>query len=215
MIKKNYYELFGISPNTPKEQIWQKVIDLQRKFFDDNPTNDHKEWWERYKKFNNILGVLTNDKERERYNKHLAEFGSDENFQLRFDIRKSEREENAKYFASIRNKVSKKNEEDKKKLKWEWWKTHYDMQKALEKIAEMNKEWNCWYCQRPYEKLIIPSKQKLEPKLCLVCFAFLQGHTLGKGGKISKEHLNNAVEMIKKVERNWALATEFEIISVE
>jgi DnaJ-class molecular chaperone len=109
MLKKNYYELLGVSPNITKEQIWEEYERLRRKFFAEYPRArvSKKEKKESEDAFMIALGILTDIEERKRYDKHLKQFGSDENFPSDYDFAKG----NFDKLASILIRVTEKEKE--------------------------------------------------------------------------------------------------------
>ncbi|CAG8547861.1 19116_t:CDS:10, partial [Racocetra fulgida] len=67
-----------ISPKNNKditeEQIWDEFNKLKVWFYQENPVNSEEEKKERFRKFNNILGTLTDAEERKRYDDCLNQF---------------------------------------------------------------------------------------------------------------------------------------------
>lgn len=76
-MKKNLYEILGVSPNATKEEIREKYIELVKKYHPD--VNSSEDATEKSQEINEAYDVLSNDSKRKEYDESLKNNNSEEN----------------------------------------------------------------------------------------------------------------------------------------
>ena len=76
-MKKNLYEILGVSPNATKEEIREKYIELVKKYHPD--VNSSEDATEKSQEINEAYDILSNDSKRKEYDESLKNNNSEEN----------------------------------------------------------------------------------------------------------------------------------------
>jgi hypothetical protein len=214
MPKKNYYQLLGVKQDAEEEEIGEAYL----KYIDEEDLFAGKGGWrgkggkttdkEREKKEKEvvtIVAVLTDPNERKRYDEHLEKFGHDEQFKPIFNAWTDD-------WSEIIKKVKEWCEEEIEEVEFKWWKSLRKMNKKMRKsLGKETRGWKCENCYQTCEKIIIPSEENSELKLCLICFIYLQGQKAGKKERESVEI--SAIKLIKAAEKVWEHASPLTLIS--
>jgi hypothetical protein len=175
--------------------------------------------------FVSIIGVLTDAEEKKRYDQHLQQFGSDENFSSNYyfeaevfaRMEESVKLERIARIEKVTVKISEKEDEidgveEKEIAKL---KIIYKERRILRYVALLTRKWNCDFCGRTYPSLIqykekIAVGKEFDCKFCLACFAYVQGKLVGQG---EKEQTTRLMKIIKKIEDEFEEAKGFCFVS--